>query len=171
MKKNILFFGFIHTLGSTITVLYALHFNPSISMGALHGLGSWILVGIITGYFYKKQKNVIPSFRNIFIVVLGALTLGVVLSTIITILYYGTLTDETKLLLENKYLEARMGDLESITNITRFQDNIEKDADRLFDIANQLISIPMGIIISSFIAAIVALFMKKEINTERALDV
>lgn len=166
MKKKILIFGFIYALVSLFTSLYYLYFNPSNLTAFLHEVGGTLLVSIIAAYFYRKQKDGIPSFRNIFLLTVGALSLGLILSTIITVIYFGTLSEEAKLLIENNFLEHQMSDLESITNINTIQDRIEKEADGLFSLSRRIVGIPLGIVFNSFIAAVVALFMKKEVNTE-----
>lgn len=162
MKKNILIFGALNTTSTFLTVYLSIHSTINAIVLAVVPLVLMLLLGIVAAYFYKRHNPQKASFRNLFLTILGGLGLGYVLGTLLIVLYFLSLSEETKVLLENKYLENQFIALSHLSNSISFFDTLEKASEELFNIKFQLLGILNGGFISAFYATIIALCMKRE---------
>jgi len=163
MKKNIIIFGIINTIvvfGITINAIYNSHINAFVI--SLSPLFITFILAIIASWHYKKQNPETASFRNLFLSVLGGLTVGLLFGTLLTVFFFLSLSEETKMILENTYLENQFTALSHLSDSLAFMDAIEKASEQLFSIEYQLLGMPIVFIVNAVITAIVALGMKKE---------
>ncbi|MFK7809274.1 MAG: DUF4199 family protein [Saprospiraceae bacterium] len=162
MKKNILIFGFLNGILSFAMTIYSLKNSQFTMEVALAAILISIFAAILAAFFYRRTHPQDASFRSLLLVVMGGLMLGYCLSVIANIIYISSLSEETKLMLENKFIENQFRRFETIANSIKLQEEMEKSADNLFNISQQLAAIPVFFIFNGIVSALVALCLKRE---------
>ncbi len=162
MKKNILIFGIINTVLAFSAILMPIYSSINTIVLGIAPLVLSLIVAFIAAFFFRKNNPKDASFRNLFITVFGGLSIGILVGTLLIICFFFCLSEETKLILENQYLENQFTSLSHLSNSIAFMDALEKASDDLFNLEYQIVGSIYGIVLNVLFAAVVALCMKRE---------
>ena len=165
MKKLILTYGGI--LGLIMSISGYMYYNSGLSTttSMIVSFGSVIVLTVLSGLAYRKSQEGFASFGELIKLFAGVIFLGILLSTVFTMIYVSTLDEATKADISERMLENALGMYESMgmpqDQIDAMSDQLEKQFDNIFSIGTLIQGVLINVVVYFIISLIPAAIIKK----------